>query len=220
MPITKAELANFDELNLRRYNTIVLVHGSYNTLNINAEDNLKKWIADGGTLITFKAASAWAINKGLAQGEVILARDTAITHNRIDFIDAIATEGAYSVGGSIYEVDLDITHPLGFGYSDRKLPVYRNSTVFLAPSNNPYSTIAKYTNFPWLSGYVSKSNLNKIANSAALLVSDHGRGRVIMFSDNPNFRGTWYGTNRLFFNALFFGSLIRTPGPGTSKQLE
>jgi hypothetical protein len=32
MPITKAELANFDELNLRRYNTIVLVHGSYNTL--------------------------------------------------------------------------------------------------------------------------------------------------------------------------------------------
>jgi len=30
--------------------------------------------------------------------------------------------------------------------------------------------------------------------------------------DNPNFRGAWYGTNKLFFNALFFGSVIDVPG--------
>ena len=35
-----------------------------------------------------------------------------------------------------------------------------------------------------------------------------GRGNVISFVDNPNFRGTWFGTNKLFFNAIFFGGVI------------
>jgi len=42
-------------------------------------------------------------------------------------------------------------------------------------------------------------------------LSPEGQGRVILFSDNPNFRGTWYGTNKMFLNALFFGSLISSP---------
>jgi hypothetical protein len=32
--------------------------------------------------------------------------------------------------------------------------------------------------------------------------------------DDPNFRGFWYGTNKLFLNALFFGSVVEaTPAP-------
>ena len=32
-----------------------------------------------------------------------------------------------------------------------------------------------------------------------------------MFADNPNFRGAWYGTNRLFLNAIFLGDKIDIP---------
>lgn len=218
MPISKVDMASFPRLSLRRYNTIVLVSGVYNSLDKASVEKLKRWVTDGGTLITFKSAAEWAIKQGLAQGKVIPAQDTASKAARIDFADARPTEGAKSVGGSIYEVDLDTSHPLGFGFTNRKLPVYRNSTTILAPAKNPYSTVAQYTNEPWLSGYVSKANLNKIKNSAALLVSDQGQGRVILFSDNPNFRGTWYGTNRLFFNALFFGLVIKTPGTAVAAE--
>ena len=41
-----------------------------------------------------------------------------------------------------------------------------------------------------------------------LLNSD---GSVILFADNPNFRGYWYGTNKLFLNALFFSRLFDAP---------
>jgi len=71
--------------------------------------------------------------------------------------------------------------------------------------------VAQYTAKPHIDGYVSDKNLKLVANSAALLVSSIGRGRVIMFSDNPNFRGTWYGTNKLFLNAIFLGNTVSVP---------
>jgi hypothetical protein len=63
---------------------------------------------------------------------------------------------------------------------------------------------------PLLSGYVHPSNLEKIKDSPSLMVSTLGQGRAILFLDDPNFRGYWYGTSKLFFNALFFGSQIGT----------
>ena len=215
MPITKAEGTTLPRLDLGRYNTIVLVTGQYTAWEKPVVEKLKRWVQDGGTLITFKSASEWAIKQGIAKGKIIPAKDTASKDSkRIDFDLAQGSEGAQAIGGSIYEVDVDLTHPLGFGLTNRKLPVYRNSTVFLEPSKNPYSTVAQYTDKPLLSGYISKDNLKKLSNTAALLVSSEGNGRVILFADNPNFRGTWYGTNRLFFNALFFGSLVTSPGSG------
>ena len=50
-----------------------------------------------------------------------------------------------------------------------------------------------------------------IKPSASLLVSRMGRGRAVLFADNPNFRGAWYGTNKLFLNALFLGGEINIP---------
>ena len=52
---------------------------------------------------------------------------------------------------------------------------------------------------------------NNLKGSASLIVSGAGSGRVVLFADNPNFRGTWYGTNKLFLNAIFFGANISVP---------
>ena len=101
---------------------------------------------------------------------------------------------------------------MAFGYHDKFIPVYRNSNVWLSPSKSPYSTVAKYTANPHIDGFITKENLNKkLIPSASLIVSSIGRGRVVMFADNPNFRGSWYGTNRLFLNAIFLGQHIYVP---------
>ena len=107
---------------------------------------------------------------------------------------------------------MDLTHPLAFGYRTSVLPVYKNNEVFLKPSKNAYSTVAKYTKNPHVDGYISNDNLEiYLKPSASLIVSPIGGGRAVMFADNPNFRGSWYGTNRLFLNALFLGNKIRIP---------
>ena len=54
-------------------------------------------------------------------------------------------------------------------------------------------------------------NKSKINKSVSLVVSKVGSGIAVMFADNPNFRGAWYGTNRLFLNAIFLGDKIDIP---------
>jgi len=209
MPVTKVDLINFSRVKLSDYDVMVMVGGAYSADKV-MTDKIRNWVEAGGTLITMKAASEWAIRQGIVK-EKLITIDTVKNPKRINFENAADTEGAKQIGGSIFQVDLDITSPIGFGYTDRKVSVYRNGRTYLQPSKTAYNTIAQYTASPLIGGYIHKTELKKIAGSAAVLFSPEGQGRVILFSDNPNFRGTWYGTNKMFLNALFFGSLITSP---------
>ncbi|MDZ4714326.1 MAG: M14 family metallopeptidase [Cytophagales bacterium] len=210
LPVTKIDLQNFSRANLSKYNVLVMVGGTYPT-DKPTVDKVKSWVQAGGTLITMKTASEWAIKQGLVK-EKLVGIDTIKNPKRVDFDKAADTEGARQLGGSIFQVDLDNTNPIGFGFSDRKVSVYRNGRTYLQPSQTAYNTISQYTASPLIGGYIHKSEIKKVANSAAILFTPLGQGRVILFADNPNFRGTWYGTNKLFLNALFFGPLLSLPG--------
>lgn len=217
-PISKLPLRLFDRVDLSKYTSLVMVSGSYHQLDSIRRQRIKNWVSKGNTLITIRQGTAWAIEQGIAREKLIEKEKDQKAQNgqsavtRKPYVNARENRGKQQVGGAIFEVDLDITHPLGFGYRDSTLPVYRNSTVWLAPSKNPYSTVAKYTSDPHIDGFISAKNLNEFLKpSASLIVSQVGRGRVIMFADNPNFRGSWYGTNKLFLNALFLGAHINVP---------
>ncbi|WP_439130286.1 M14 family zinc carboxypeptidase [Polaribacter sp.] len=214
MPITKIRMQNFRRANLDKYNTLVMVSGNYSTLDSIQIGNLKNWVSKGNTLITIAGASKWAIDKKIVKERFTKKKKTKDTSTvkRLPYVEASEHAGRERIGGVIFEVDLDVTHPLGFGYRSSKVPVYKNNLVFLAPSKSAFATVAKYTENPHIDGFVSKRNLEHfIKPSASLLVSAIGSGRVVLFADNPNFRGAWYGTNKLFFNAMFLGSEIRVP---------
>lgn len=211
MPITKVDTDQFSRVNLFDYNTLILVSGNYGMLGDKGVEKIKDWVKEGGTLILQRYAVNWAINSKLIDEQLVKENGDKSSSLRLDYVTADDHNGSREIGGSMYMADLDITHPLGFGYARRGLPVYRNHDVFIQPSKSPFNTVVKYTSNPLLSGYVHPSNLNKIRNSVSLEVTGVGRGRAILFVDDPNFRGYWYGTNKLFFNALFFGSHIAAP---------
>jgi hypothetical protein len=189
-----------------------MVSGNYKLLDKNNREKLKTWISKGNTLITSAKASSWAVkNKLVNEKLVTVKKDSSKQTDRMDYADARGFKGKQSIGGAIFQVDLDLTHPIGFGYHNKKLPVYKNNRVWLMPSKNQFSTVAKYAENPHIDGYVTKENLELMSQSASIIVSKKGKGRVVLFADNPNFRGSWFGTNKLFMNAVFFGSLIRVP---------
>ena len=187
-----------------------MVSGNYSALGKKDQEAIKNWISDGNTLITIGSASSWAVNSKIVKEKLIKKEeDSTETKERKPYVDAGPNRGKQRLGGAIFEVDLDLTHPLGFGYTDKLLPVYKNNNVWLKPSESEYNTVAQYTEDPHIDGFISEENMTDyMKKSASLVVSRVGRGRVVLFADNPNFRGSWYGTNKLFLNALFFGSLI------------
>jgi len=211
MPITKVNTSQFGQLKMTDYNTLILAAGNYGILGETGVTKIKSWVQQGGTLILMKTAVSWAINSKLID-EQLKKEEEKKESVRMDYVTAADYQGSRSIGGSIYMGNLDITHPLGFGYTSRELPVYRNTVVFIEPGKSPFNTVIKYTAKPLLSGYIHPSNLEKIKNSVSLQISNLGQGRAILFVDDPAFRGYWNGTNKLFFNALFFGSSIGTGG--------
>lgn len=214
MPISKVPEDIFYKTDLRKYNTIILVSGSYNRLNEANRSKLKSWVAEGNTLITLRTASSWAIRKKMVNENFVALEEQKdkTTTVRLNYGEAREHKGKEYIGGAIFEVDLDITHPLGYGYHRRSLPVYKNNRIWIAPSKNRFSTVAQYTEKPHIDGYIQEHYIEDYMKKSAMLLVDRiGKGRVVLFADNPNFRGAWYGTNKLFLNAIFFGSIITVP---------
>ena len=207
MPITKVNVEQFGRLNLHGYNTLILPSGSYGSFSEGQVNHIKDWVSRGGTIISMKSASLWLNQKGITKEEAV-ARIGVQAPTSLPFATRNNTEGAKEVGGSIYLAELDLTHPIAYGYSRKNLPVYRNSEIFIKPSSDKYLTPIRYTANPHLGGYISKAYLENLKQSASVVISPSGQGRVIHFFDSPNFRGTWYGTNKLFFNALFHGNAM------------
>ena len=129
----------------------------------------------------------------------------------IDSIKSVSFEnkslqfGAQYIGGAIFEADLDRSHPINFGYKNDKIALFRNSTLFIKADKNSYNNPIQYTSNPLLSGYISKENSKVIKNTVPFKVQRFGKGRVVVFTDNTNFRAFWFGTNKLLMNAVFFG---------------
>jgi len=211
MPLVKVPERLFYKTELDRYNVIIMVSGTYKLLNKREKDRLKAWVADGNTLITTAKASSWAVRQKLVKEELVTKKDSLKDQERMDYGDSRGSIGKQNIGGAIFGVDLDLTHPIGFGYTDRFLPVYKNNRVFLAPSKNRFSTVARYTSNPHIDGYITPENLTLMRQSASIIVSKIGKGRVVLFADNPNFRSAWYGTNKLLMNAVLFGDQIKIP---------
>ena len=212
MPLTKIRLNQFSRTSLDKYTTIVMVSGSYSQLNKNQIEKIKNWVGKGNTLITIARGSSWAIKSELIK-ETLVESKVDSTYSRKRYVDARENIGRERIGGVILKADLDLTHPLAFGYNDTSIPVYKNNNVFINKTKDDYSSVAIYSKDFHIDGYISESNRKDyIPGSASLIVSKIGSGRVVVFADNPNFRGSWYGTNKLFLNALFLGSNISVPG--------
>jgi len=130
---------------------------------------------------------------------------------KIDSVKGVSFEnrslqsGAQFIGGAIFEAKVDRSHPINFGYKNDKIALFRNSTLFIKADKRSYNNPIQYTEKPLLSGYISKENAKVIPNTVPFKVQRYGRGRVIVFTDNTNFRAFWYGTNKLLMNAVFFG---------------
>jgi len=209
IPVTLRRQSDLGRFDLDAY-THILMPGGARAPGEAATQALKSWVMDGGTLVATKSAAVWA-QAILLPGDPNsddTQTDTQDTPSRVDYAEKSIRDAEHLIGGAVFESDLDITHPLGFGYADRKVATMKASTTALAASDDPYGVVAAYTEQPLLSGYASDRRQGELGGTPMLVAERLGQGSLVLFADDPAFRATFLGTDKLVSNAIFFGNLF------------
>jgi hypothetical protein len=116
--------------------------------------------------------------------------------------------------GAVLRVDLDPEHWLAYGCGDRAAALTSGDDALLA--RDPAVTVGRYAapGMLHLGGLLWPEAAGRIAQTAYLTREASGRGQVILFAGDPNFRGYFWGTERLFLNAALLG-----PGLGATHTI-
>ncbi len=203
-PLVLADVNRIGSIDLNKYSHIILNHGNYGGLQA---EKIKSYVENGGTLIALGNGAVWASRNKIGSANFKNMASPEVKGKQ-PYVSQSLASGALSTAGTIFLTKIDITHPLCYGYKQDYLPVFKvNNTVF-EDTGNAYNTPLMFTENPLMAGYVHPKNLTRIKNSPAVVAQRVGSGQIVSFSDNPNFRAFWYGTNKLFLNAIFFGKSI------------
>jgi hypothetical protein len=111
-----------------------------------------------------------------------------------------------AVPGAIMRATVDRTTYLTYGYEGAQLPVLVNSGYFFRPSKEGTNAVvfSPDAGRPLrLSGFTWPNNTERLLRGTAHVIDEPtGRGHVIIYAEDPQFRGIWRSMTRLFFNSI------------------
>ncbi len=209
-PVTQLDWQRLGRVQLNGYTHLILPDGAYGQLPESVGEQISEFVLDGGALLAGRRAAAWVETLDLDWDfvETDEEQETEEPTERRAYEDFRTDFARELIGGSALAVELDITHPLAFGYSRSDLVLMRRGTQRLQRTDNAYTAVAMYTDEVLASGFLSERNRERLAGTPALSATRHGRGVVVRMPDDYLFRGYWVGSERLFANALFFSRIV------------
>jgi len=228
LPVSMVERDDLAELDLERYTHLLLVTGATTAWSEALLARVRDWVERGGVVVATRGAAvrmALDLLQNQPKPDEAAPKEAGPSQSggpatplAYDSYDAL--RAAERIAGAIFEVDLDLTHPLTFGLDRPTLPVFRADAALLPEARDPFATPARYRAEPLLSGYSSQQNVARLARSPALRAERLGRGTVVCIADDPLFRGVWYGARRLYLNAMFFAKALDRTGPLDAREAE
>ena len=210
LPVTLLDLSDLNDVDIAEYTHLVFASGSYTTVNDDTTAAIKEWVRKGGVLIGQKSAVSWFSQQKWIDNDVIATSkvDDAFTTKGLSFGDKDAFAAKQLIAGAVYRADVDLSHPLMFGFEDDDLPLFKTTNMVMKASNNPFNEVATYQEKPLVAGYTADELQKLIGKTTAIVAKPLGHGVVIGFVDNIHFRGYWDGTSKLMANSLYMSPLI------------
>ena len=201
IPITKLDVDDLRYIDLSKYSHVILP--DYNGSKLRSEQ-INEYINGGGNLIAYRNSVKWVSNN-LNELE-FLTND--LKASGVSFSDREKFYGAQQTGGAIFESNIDRSHPVNYGIESNTLPLFRNSNVYISKSEQSFNNPITYSSNPLMSGYISGENLSLLKNSVPFKIIRSGKGKILLMTDNTNFRAFWFGTNRILLNMLFHSNIM------------
>lgn len=180
IPATMLDAGRVATTDLSSYN-IIVVNGNYK-LGSKGVEKLK----------------VWQENKS----NCLIAINTAIDLvNSLGKVELKTQKQSAAVEGIILQATVNPKNPLAYGINSAVLPIFKNNKIIL--ETETAAGTFKYPDNPLLSGCAKQATIAKFRNTPAAVVSDN----TIYLGFAPFYRGYFFGSSRVFLNALFFREL-------------
>jgi hypothetical protein len=226
--VTAMRTSTLQNYDMKDYDVLVLPSAAY-SFSDDALRRLKDWIRNGGTLITIAEASRWAARDrvGLLSTDTLL-RDGSPERDApevgaapppsaakpdlskpFDFEKAIQPERERpeNLAGAMLRVTLYPYHWLTAGLDGEIQTVYEGARVFAPLKLDAGVNVGVYAPPDKLvaAGLVWQEAQPLLSGRSFLMHQPMGRGHVIAFAEEPNYRAYAEATQLLFINAVLLG---------------
>jgi glutamine amidotransferase-like uncharacterized protein len=184
-------------------------------LGLEGARKLEQYVEDGGSIVAFDGATAFAIQQfGLP----------------VEDVTAGLSPSQFFIPGSLIRTTVNTEHPLAYGMQDTVAASFSRSRAFQpvrqdyvgeggredierAPAP-PVEVVARYAEDDLLMSGWALGEKKHIGGEAAMVRVRHGAGDVVLFGFRPQFRGQPRGTYKLIFNALHGATVDDLPQVG------
>lgn len=200
-PISNISLDNLNQADISKYDVIILPNGKYHGA---PKGVLDAWVKAGGKLIAIEGAVNMVKtfdNIGLKTKKTNEKMTKSLESRLKVYAEDQRAGLERHLPGAIVKLNIDHTHPLGFGMSD---------TYFTMKTNK--STI-EYLENGWNVGYINKKVESSgfighkvkadLKESVCIGTIKRGKGKIVILMDNPVYRGFWKQGGFLLSNAVF-----------------
>lgn len=225
-PFTPLRATELRDVPLNHFDVIILPEGAYGrTLGDAGAEKLEAWVRLGGTLVAYGGGATFVMNQdlGTSHEAADTTRPPADTLAAIlRTIDAAAPAGTLvppmsspdarpdapqSVPGSFLRGRIDRTHWLTSGYEQDDLPLLVRSLPLRASKAGANPVVFAGADRLVMAGFAWPDNTARTyAGKPYATVEGVGEGRVILFAEDPLFRGVYDSTAGLLLNAIFLGA--------------
>jgi hypothetical protein len=160
-------------------------------------EKLKKWVQEGGTLVSMDSSTEYAINLlGLPVRNILSG----------------VRQEQFHAPGSMLRIRLDPGHPLSHGLRPEEAAYFADSPAFqTSPTDARFErrVVASYPEQEediLLSGYLEGGE--RLERKAAVVEYRVGKGRVVLIGFRPQHRAQPHRTFKLLWNALYLPGLV------------
>jgi hypothetical protein len=212
-PITQLGTDYFKNIDLKKYDVLIVPAGYYRLFDDTMLDEVSKWVSGGGRLILVaEALNAFADKKNFGlkgysndkEKDEAEKKDKELKERDIlsRFEDMERKQISDIISGAIYKVTVDKSHPLAFGLNDFYYSLKTNELRYGFLENGWNVGVLKGKAKP-VQGFAGRRINDKLSNSLVFGVEEKGQGQIVYFVDNPLFRSFWESGKMIFSNAVF-----------------
>jgi hypothetical protein len=210
-PVTRIAGRSLPEVDWTQFDVCVLPNGDYGEADAPPADvvrRLRDWVHGGGTLIVSGGAAEWAA------GDKVKLLSSKLTHRKSEEDKPAAKKKAkvekempLEVPGVFLKTTVDEDHFVTWGMDKTAVLYFHGNRLFTPLKKTVGKNLVTFADDKDLlaSGYCWPETLKLLPGKAMVMHQPLGKGHVVAFADDPNYRVFSPTLQRLFFNATFFG---------------